>query len=544
MNESEEFDHKIMITLVREGNNPLRIGCGEGELLLDALARHGIGINASCGKRGTCGKCKIKLLKGNLEITPFDEYNFTKEHLLLGYRLACKAHPKEEIVIRLGEEEEGFEVVTERVSDRISKEEKAQRISEERNTTSTGASGYGIAIDLGTTTLALAFIDLATGRVVDTYTGVNHQRSFGADVISRMKQSNEGKLQELQELIRHDLLVGIRQLLLQNDVENHKLNKVAIAGNTTMGHLLLGYSCKTLGTFPFTPVDIREMHLEFPNVFHTEEYQAEVVILPGISVFVGGDITAGLLVCDFDREKRVNLLVDLGTNGEMAIGNQDKILVTSTAAGPAFEGGNISCGVGGIPGAISEVEIEEGEITIKTIHNVPPVGICGTGIVELTSELLKERIIDDTGLLRSDYFERGYQIGSNKEFPITYTQKDIREFQMAKAAIRAGVEVLIKEYGSSYLDIDKVYIAGGFGYKLNMEKALHIGLLPRELEGKIITIGNSSLEGAIRYLIDSIASDRAQSILQAANEIHLAKNEEFNDLYISYMGFEQDEERI
>ncbi|HWT26400.1 MAG TPA: ASKHA domain-containing protein, partial [Mobilitalea sp.] len=210
------------------------------------------------------------------------------------------------------------------------------------------------------------------------------------------------------------------------------------------------------------------------------------------------------------------------------------------------EGGNLSCGVGSIPGAISHVSILDDKVAYQTIGDRSPIGICGTGIVDLAAELLKSKWMDETGLLDDGYFETGFvitdipydnKVESNESGQIIVTQKDIRELQLAKSAVRAGVEILIRRYGTSYDQIKTVYLAGGFGYKMNIEKAISIGLLPKELEGKIIAVGNSSLAGAVEYLMKEDAAIRMEQIRAASEEIHLSNDEDFNDLYIRYMNF-------
>lgn len=394
------------------------------------------------------------------------------------------------------------------------------------------SSLFAIAIDLGTTTLALALVALGEGNILDNYTALNPQRIYGADVISRIKASNEGKQELLSKLIRDELRKGIVYLLDSQEIQAESLAKITISGNTTMIHLLMGYSCEGLGSHPFTPVN-----LGFINTFSDDlldlDYSIPVRILPGISAFVGADITGGLMVCDIDRKDKPCLFIDLGTNGEMALGNRERGLVTSTAAGPAFEAGNISCGVGSVSGAICHVSIEDGRISYDTINDKPAIGICGTGVIELVSELLKEGIIDSTGLLIDPYFDKGYEIAGLK-----FTQKDIRELQLAKSAIRSGVDILVRRFGISYDKIDKVYIAGGFGYHLDTDKAINIGLLPKALKNKTRAVGNTSLSGAIEAMRDSDADRRLSHIVSTAEEIHLANEEDFNDLFVGFMSFE------
>ena len=516
--------------------------CRENESILDAMIRQGQYVSAVCGGRGTCGKCKIQLLKGKLDITPQDMDIFNKVELESGYRLSCKAYPKEDCILRLivGDESD-FEAISSFQADSIKHSynlvDKSTKEGSGKVSTLVDDS-YAIGIDIGTTTIAVNLIGTVSHRIVKSFTTVNKQRIYGADVITRIKASNDGKKEQLKNIIRKDLLNGIRVVIEDSNIITDKITKLAIAGNTTMVHLLMGYSCETLGVFPFTPVNIDMIELPFHELFASNYLNIPVVLLPGISTYVGGDIVAGLLACGFDNKVNPCILIDLGTNGEMAIGNKERILVSSTAAGPAFEGGNISCGVGSIAGAICNISIVDKKVEYQTIGDKTPIGICGTGVIEITSELRKEGLIDETGLFVADYFDSGYEIALEKiENQIIFTQKDVREMQLAKAAIRAGIEILLRRYGISYDEIDTVYLAGGFGYKLNIEKAVHIGMLPNEFRGKIKAIGNSSLAGAIQYLTDEDA-DRIGKIRSIAEEINLSNDKDFNQLYVEYMYFE------
>lgn len=307
-----------------------------------------------------------------------------------------------------------------------------------------------------------------------------------------------------------------------------------------MGHLLMGYDCDTLGVYPFTPVNIDFIEGSFQEILGNDLLDASTVLLPGISTYVGGDIVSGLLSLGFDSREQVCLLVDLGTNGEMALGNRDKIMVTSTAAGPAFEGGNISCGMGSVAGAICSVKIEDGTVSVKTIRDQAPVGLCGTGVVETVAELVKEEIVEDSGLLDEEYFEDGFPLAKDPEGKeIVFTQQDVREIQLAKAAVRGGVETLLVRYGISYDDVHKVYLAGGFGYKLDTEKAIAIGMFPEEFQGKIEAIGNSSLAGAVEYLTEQDSRERIGKILSVSTEINLSADKDFNEFYMDSMFFEK-----
>lgn len=374
-------------------------------------------------------------------------------------------------------------------------------------------SADGVCIDIGTTTIAA--IRLENGKTVASHSELNRQRRFGADVLSRIEAANSGRAAELRSAVEYQLRSCISAV-------GGEGKRIIAAANTTMVSLLMGYDCSQLGVYPF-----RAESLE--NVF-CEKAGAELV--GGISAFVGGDITSGLYMCGFDENEEVCLFIDLGTNGEMAIGNKNGILCTSTAAGPAFEGGKISCGTGSVDGAICAVSSEDGILKAETINGAKPCGICGTGLVELMAELLNLGYIDRTGLINKRF---GGKIAVSEGVYIN--QLDIRELQTAKGAIRAGIEILISEYGIDESEISRVYIAGGFGKRLNTDKACAIGLLPPQLAGKYISVGNSSLGGCAKLLDNPDGFEHTDMIRRISKDFPLAENERFTDLYIKYMDF-------
>lgn len=374
-------------------------------------------------------------------------------------------------------------------------------------------SADGVCIDIGTTTIAA--IRLENGKTVASHSELNRQRRFGADVLSRIEAANSGRAAELRSAVEYQLRSCISAV-------GGEGKRIIAAANTTMVSLLMGYDCSQLGVYPF-----RAESLE--NVF-CEKAGAELV--GGISAFVGGDITSGLYMCGFDENEEVCLFIDLGTNGEMAIGNKNGILCTSTAAGPAFEGGKISCGTGSVDGAICAVSSEDGILKAETINGAKPCGICGTGLVELMAELLNLGYIDRTGLINKHF---GGKIAVSEGVYIN--QSDIRELQTAKGAIRAGIEILISEYGIDESEISRVYIAGGFGKRLNTDKACAIGLLPPQLAGKYISVGNSSLGGCAKLLDNTDGFEHTDMIRRISKDFPLAEKERFTDLYIKYMDF-------
>ena len=451
-----------------------------------------------------------------------------------------------------------FDAVTEYT---VSKKDDTGNCYTQNGVCNEGKDKYAIAIDLGTTTLAFALIDKASAQVLHTVTALNSQRKYGADVLSRIQTSVGGKREELRECIQKDICVGIDRLLEEYKftAKNRNANpveQIVIAGNTTMIHLLMGYDCSTLGVYPFTPVNTNLISGSSKEIlgYTLQNTEITTIVLPGISAFIGGDIVAGLYAVDIAEQEEITLFIDLGTNGEMAIGNCDRILTTSVAAGPAFEGGNISCGTGSVAGAICSVDIEykqekdNYDVNCKTIQDKSSCGICGTGVIETVAELLKNEMIDETGLYIDEFFETGFLLSApngvnrisdmgNKE-EIVFTQKDIREFQMAKAAVRAGIDILISQYGINTEEIKNVYLAGGFGFHLNIEKAVSVGLLPGEVCDKVKVVGNSSLGGMVKFLSDKDKMTKVQKILDITQEIILADNEEFNAKYLCSMAFD------
>lgn len=503
--------------------------------LMEGLRKEGYQFAAACGGKGLCGKCRVRVMNEGTYITAEDKSVFTEEELNDGWRLACRVYPSDDLEIEFSlDDETEFEVLTGTLSEEDYGEEgNAGKITAVRE------NGYEVAVDIGTTTIAMELIGKDSHKVLGKAAFINSQRAYGADVISRIQASTEGRKEELQKCIRDDLEKGLKQLVKENELALTEIKNIVISGNTTMIHLLMGYDCSSLGVYPFTPVNIGLIRGNAEEILGMKEMDTEVQILPGISAYVGGDIVSGLFACDFDRKEEVCMLIDLGTNGEMAIGNKDRILVTSTAAGPAFEGGNITWGTGSIPGAICTVHIEENKAEVGTIKNAPPVGICGTGVVETAAELLKEELIDETGRLEDEYFDEGYPLAETKDNRmILFTQKDMREIQLAKAAIRAGAETLACRYGINKTEISKVYVAGGFGYKLDTDKAIAIGMFPEEFEGHIEAVGNSSLGGAGKYLCEADVEERVSSLVKVSEEIALSTDKVFNDFYMDAMFFE------
>lgn len=542
----------IQLTLIRENKEEqqkINVTHDSGMTLMTTLLQKELITGNFCGGRGTCGRCRVQFLQSAPLPTSRDRQAFTPDELRLGYRLACMAKPGNDCVVRMDFiKPRKLEIVTE-ICDVMNVSEKNDCLGQEKEE----GKRYLAAVDLGTTTIAMQLMEMESGRVADTYCAMNPQRSYGADVLSRIQAANERSVDEraVQERAANTETVNERTAgaadIMRNSVwkviedglnrfwavchEKHPeaaLCCMCIAGNTTMEHLLMGLSTKELGKSPFLPV---ELGLQKCVVPIGDAAQLPVYVAPGISAFVGGDIVTGLYRLKMlplrgtDNEKPrcdtgsdsdgqrdgfqsggVSLLIDLGTNGEMAITDGRRMVVTATAAGPAFEGG---------PG--------------KTA--------AGSDMVAMTALLLKEGIIDETGLMADPYFEEGITVSAHSGASIHLTQKDIRALQMAKAAVRAGVEILHQKMGC--LSVERVWLAGGFGYYLDVDAAIAIGLLPREWKSCTKAAGNTSLAGAFEMGADlwngKLTEEALSEMMQGIESINLAEQPEFEALYIRYM---------
>ncbi len=498
-----------------------------GISLHDTLKDMEIALNASCAGKGTCGACKIKLLQGELPVTTKDRQFLSKKQLEEGWRLACQAYPEDscEIFVPI----EDFVAVT---NEECNNTEftKSDYSSYHFIGEDIGSKAYGIAIDLGTTTLAYELFSLEDAETYRTHFSTNPQRMYGADVVSRMEQSDNGR----KELLKNILLRELREqiALLIEGINLESIRKIAISGNTAMVHLLMGYSCEGLGRYPFTPVTLERIDTDALKMGLLKE-PIPVTISPGISAYIGGDVLIGAACKKVLEKSYPCLFLDLGTNAEMLLTDgTGNVYVTSAPAGPAFEAANISCGVGSVAGAVSEVWIDKDMVRITTIQEKEPIGFCGSGILEAIYELRKNNIIDETGLFEDAYFEKGYPVKSLK-----ITQQDVRQIQLAKSAVFSAIQILVRAAGIALDQVKEVYLAGGFGYYLNVEKAIGIGLLPAQLNKRIKAVGNTSLYGTKQYLCGNLPEEEILSLKKASKEIYLSNDSEFQGHFLENMSF-------
>ncbi|MBQ8309844.1 MAG: DUF4445 domain-containing protein [Clostridia bacterium] len=481
------------------------IEVARGEILLDVLAQNGIFLPAACAGKGTCGKCRVRLIRGEVTGVCPDAN---------GCFLSCHAVIKGDLTIEIGAQE-GMGLNTFDTTEMIGDTE-----------------GTGVILDIGTTTLAAASVDLATGAIVRRCSSLNPQGVCGADVLTRIKAYIEGRGELLQRLI----LEQTKELLLELGVTDIK--ELTIAANTTMLHLFLGVDPATIGVYPFTPVFTDEQcrsggALGLPV--------GTVRLLPSVGAYIGSDITAGVLSVGMHRGTRTELFVDVGTNGEIVLSHRGRLYAASTAAGPALEGACIECGMGGIAGAIDHVALKSGRITISTVGSVSARGICGSGLIDLIALLLREGLIDETGAWDTEADSFAIQYLRGDRFYLTeeiyLSQADIRQFQLAKSAIAAGIGTLLSECDVTVNAVETLYLAGGIGYYMDIRNAAEVGLLPRALTEKTRSVGNTALAGARLCLLDARMREEIARIARGTTITELSFSDVFQDAYVENMMF-------
>jgi len=391
---------------------------------------------------------------------------------------------------------------------------------------------FGFAVDLGTTTLVAEFIDLKDGKSLDRSAAENPQFKFGADVVSRIGfsliQPENRKI--LQRIVVEKLNFMFQEILARQKIASSSVYEISLAGNTTMNHLLLGLPLGPLSRTPFNSVFSTIDEMPARTVGLDIHPQGKLYVAPNIQSFVGGDISAGLLASGLmDREGQF-MFIDLGTNGEIVLKTEDRILATSTAAGPAFEGMSIGCGMLALPGAIHRIE-KSGRFEISTLLDKPAVGICGTGLIDALAIALDEGWISAQGKIRNK--SKTIEITDR----IVLVQKDIREIQLAVAAVKTGRNLMLKTFSMEWSGLNGLFIAGAFGNYLNVRNAIRIGLLPPLPEDRIHFVGNSSLAGAKALLISEPLREEIKTLVRKIRFISLASDPEFQDTFVDSLEF-------
>ena len=481
---------KVNVTVLMDGRETV-IPAQTGETILEALARAGIAVSAPCGGLGRCRKCAVRATG---ELACEDGARLDGQTVL-----ACRTRLTGDARVRVSESK--AEILKTGVS-----------AGEETD----GEAGLGVSVDVGTTTLAAYLVERSTGRVLASDARLNPQRPHGADVISRLSFAIESE--ENAALLQREILAAIdemtRSMLERAGRAGEEIRCRALVGNTVMMHLLGGYPARPLAFAPFTPAY---------TALHEKELGGVRTILGGcISGYVGADTLAAALACGLDERDENAMLIDIGTNGEIMLKKDGRCFACSCAAGPAFEGAHIACGTGAVAGAIDHARVENGEIVYTTIGGGEATGICGSGLIDLTAALLERGDITPMGRMAGDVrlSERVY-----------LARSDIREVQLAKAAIASGIRILAEQAGAALADIEKVYLAGGFGNFIGLDSACRIGLLPAALRAKIVPVGNAAGSGSVRLLVSEQARRRAEALRQATRCVELAATPDFNDVY-------------
>lgn len=481
----------------------------EKKTLLDIL--NGKDIHAVCGGKGTCGKCKVRA-EGELSAVTAAERKFlTAAELADGIRLACMVYPEGEYTVS--------------VINETAMQIQTQSMTNLREISPLDGE-YGIAVDIGTTTVAVYLCDLKSGEIAQTAAFKNPQSAYGADVITRIGYIKENNA---LEVLRDVIIDGINKVIADFNIEREKINAAVIAANTTMEHVFAGLDPTGIANAPFTPTSLFGDTMAGLDSKLAIADNATVYMMPCFSAYVGGDIATGLAATDVDISDETVLYIDVGTNGEIALGNKNKLDVCSTAAGPAFEGAKIEMGMSGVNGAISKVWIDDGQVQFNVIGDVKPIGICGSGLIDAVAVMLELGVIDETGRLNEPFY-------LDKTNGIYISGADIRELQLAKAAISAGILTLAEITGQ---EIDKVIVAGGFGSFMNPENACKIGLIPSEFRDIITSVGNTAGIGAVYYLLSGEIRERINNISDNVSYTELSGNMIFMDKFIEQMYFEE-----
>lgn len=477
--------------------------------ILKYLRSKGISLPAHCQGAGACGKCSVKLIAGSLDITPADRQLLSREQLEDGVRLACKAVTKAPVRIEIPDNDSSFNTP-----------DKMWETPEHTHT-------FGIAADIGTTTIALSLVDITDRRAVRTVAAANSAAAFGADVITRIGSSLAGNRDAIKAAMQQDISSAAARL----GAEGLDIKKASIAANTAMYHMLLGLDCSGLGKAPFSPATLGGETIPLSELLGESFKNAclpdiPATLIKGFGAFIGGDIASGL-AATLDDE-RCTLFLDLGTNGEAVLFTGSELLCASAAAGPALEGGELSCGMGGVSGAVCRVYSKDGRLAFDTVDNASPKGICGSGAVDALAYCADSGLIDKRGVFLDNLADTGLMLTDK----ITLTQQDVRELQLAKAAIRACLDTLLERSHTDYEAIDRLVIAGGFGHFLDVKSACTIGLIPQKLREKAVTPGNTSLKGAQLSLFDEGFVKRLERLAGIAKILPLSEDEGFKERFI------------
>ncbi|MEI6186615.1 MAG: ASKHA domain-containing protein [Dehalococcoidia bacterium] len=515
-----------------------RVACSIGTTILGCCHENQIKIVSTCGGQGKCHSCKVRIEKGILNALTGNELKrLTKIELERGWRLSCQAQPAGDLVVYLPAQNN-------LVSTPAFKVELMASIIPDAGGRRP-RKGHGVAIDLGTTKIAGYLLDLSDGSILSKFAVANPQAVCGDDVISRITyaMSSPANAKRLKKMATRAIDELIQYLTREVDVEPEKITKIAICGNTAMHHLLLGLPVGQLARAPYLPwvkdpVNVAANELGLRSVPGADAY-----LLPNIGGYVGGDHVAVLAATGALNIKVPTLIVDIGTNTEISLADAGNITSVSCASGPAFEGGHIKHGIKASPGAIDKIIIKDGKVKYRTIGGGRPAGICGSGMLDAVAQLVNEGVIDSGGRMdrghplfyahggQSAMLIAGRDRSVNGE-DILITQVDIRELQLAKAAIRTGINVLLKLAGLAAQDVKRIVIAGTFGNYIDIKSAIRVGMLPDLPVRRFSQVGNAAGAGACMILVSAKARKRAEGLARGVKYLELADRPDFMKLYV------------
>ncbi len=531
-----------------------RVEVAAGTTLIEAAHQSGVAIASDCGGRGTCGRCRVEVVAGEVSPPDLDELRvLERSGAQKAERLACRMQLQSDVKIYIPKTSRAYD-------HRLQVHGRMRPVKVDRivppGTSSEAISQMGIAIDLGTTKIAGLLLDLESGSEICSAGMVNPQISYGEDIISRLNYAIHEKKGSriLASLLCEAISDLIKNLCQDGGVLPHQITDITICGNTAISHLLMQIPVEPLARAPYiagfsTPQKLSARELGLKNTL-----EARVLILPCIGGFIGGDHVAMILACDLDRSPKTVLGVDIGTNTEIVLakpGSPGGLFVTSCASGPALEGAHIRDGMRAASGAIEQIRLTTDGPIIKTVNGSLPMGLCGSGIVDALSELLRLGIIDKRGHLQTNDNNTcsGSDGGEYVLVPaensgtgqdILITQRDISEVQLAKGAIQAGIQTLLARTDTLADEVDCVYLAGAFGSHLNIDSALSIGMLPDLPKARFIKAGNAAMVGASLALISKDERKRAAAIALKAQHIELAGDPQFTRLMTRAMRFENE----
>ena len=572
-----------------------------GSTLLELLLEQKCFVDNPCNGKGVCGKCRVKILNGNVSEPCATELKLLSEaELKTGVRLSCLVRPTEDLEVELLQKERKHEVLTSGYvpafdfdtdfrkqiieirkptlvdqtpyEDQIKEQTGASYVSfgALRNAafipgiatavihddTVIGVEAgdtteilYGVAIDIGTTTVVCALIDMVSGKELANASMINAQKHFGLDVLTRITYQIEHKetgVADLQKAIVDSINAMIDEICKKADVLKENINEISVGANCTMMHTLLGVDATPIGKAPYAPMFVGAKDIKASEIGVKASEGARLYCLPSVSAYIGADIVAGAYVCELQKQKENVLFIDIGTNGEIVLSKGGELLCCSCAAGPALEGMNISCGMRAAEGAIEDVKITESGIELKVIGGQEPIGICGSGILTVVKELLRVGLVRKEGafikknkLDESDYRYNMIQMnGIKREFimvdgeeKLLITQGDVRQVQLAKGAILSGFIALLNKAGITMDDLDKVMIAGQFGAHLPAESLIGTGILPEEVKDKLVYVGNSSKTGAYMALMSKKAKKEMEELASHMDYMELGATDNYERLF-------------